>query len=294
MDLNQTGLFISALRKQNNMTQKELAEKIDVTDKAVSRWETGKGFPDVSLLQPLAKTLGVSISEIVMGETSEAEETVAVKTMDNAIVRTMSKFARSKRRATLCRRIVTLLVFCLLCFVFLVQIPLPRDVSVHPQIYLISQIHLDYVDLDAWNTGIVRTQSSKKGSRRELATNNLDDVRRCVGEEYDLTRGWSKLIIASSYNDKINHVARELTRDGETVTVVYFYPSQTLITRLIELLENDIIFNTISLADRLANDEHKMVEVYYLPENFHKINNLRDDRYDAERHNGLLVWSGLI
>ena len=60
MDLNKTGLFISAMRKQKDMTQKDLADKIGITDKAVSRWETGKGFPDVSLLTPLAEALGVS------------------------------------------------------------------------------------------------------------------------------------------------------------------------------------------------------------------------------------------
>lgn len=51
MDLKKTGLFISGMRKEKSMTQKELAERLSVTDKAVSRWETGKGFPDVSILK---------------------------------------------------------------------------------------------------------------------------------------------------------------------------------------------------------------------------------------------------
>ena len=46
MDLNKTGMFISTLRKQKDMTQKDLADKIGVTDKSVSQLETGKGFPD--------------------------------------------------------------------------------------------------------------------------------------------------------------------------------------------------------------------------------------------------------
>ena len=82
MDLTKTGLFISALRKQMNMTQKDLAERIGVTDKAVSRWETGRGFPDVSLLITLAETLGVSVSEIVTGEKIEIEEKKAVEIMN--------------------------------------------------------------------------------------------------------------------------------------------------------------------------------------------------------------------
>ncbi|NLC25267.1 MAG: helix-turn-helix transcriptional regulator [Fastidiosipila sp.] len=73
MDLIKTGLFISELRKQQGLTQKDLAEKIGVTDKAVSRWETGRGFPDVSILEPLAKALNVSVTEIVNGENYSSE-----------------------------------------------------------------------------------------------------------------------------------------------------------------------------------------------------------------------------
>lgn len=84
MDLNKTGLFISALRKQNGLTQKELAEKICVTDKAVSRWETGKGFPDVSNIKSLAEVLNVSITEIVNGERTTPEN--IEEKSDNAII----------------------------------------------------------------------------------------------------------------------------------------------------------------------------------------------------------------
>ena len=58
MDADATGRFIAELRKQKGYTQKELAEKLMVTDKAVSRWETGKGLPDTSLLSPLGDALG--------------------------------------------------------------------------------------------------------------------------------------------------------------------------------------------------------------------------------------------
>ncbi len=68
MDTNATGRFIAELRKQKGYTQKELAEKLMVTDKAVSRWETGKGLPDTSLLRPLADILGVSVGELLAGK----------------------------------------------------------------------------------------------------------------------------------------------------------------------------------------------------------------------------------
>ena len=67
MDADATGRFIAELRKQKGYTQKELAEKLMVTDKAVSRWETGKGLPDTSLLSPLGDALGVSVGELLAG-----------------------------------------------------------------------------------------------------------------------------------------------------------------------------------------------------------------------------------
>ena len=74
MDTQKTGLFISLLRKQKGLTQAELAARIGVTDKAVSRWETGKGFPDISLLPPLAQALGTSVTELLAGEPMSVEE----------------------------------------------------------------------------------------------------------------------------------------------------------------------------------------------------------------------------
>ena len=63
-----TGAAIRQLRESRNLTQAALAEQIGVSSKTVSKWETGKGLPDISLLQPLAQALGVSILELMTGE----------------------------------------------------------------------------------------------------------------------------------------------------------------------------------------------------------------------------------
>ena len=68
MDNYVTGAVIKRLRENKNMTQEELAQKIYVTSKAVSKWETGKGFPDVGLLESLGKALDVSVIELLSGE----------------------------------------------------------------------------------------------------------------------------------------------------------------------------------------------------------------------------------
>ena len=63
-----TGATIKQLRESRNMTQTELAERIGVSSKTVSKWETAKGLPDISLLQPLAQALGISVIELMNGE----------------------------------------------------------------------------------------------------------------------------------------------------------------------------------------------------------------------------------
>ena len=69
MDTYVTGITIKALREKKGITQGELSEMLGVSSKAVSKWETGKGFPDISLIEPLANALSVSLTELMSGET---------------------------------------------------------------------------------------------------------------------------------------------------------------------------------------------------------------------------------
>ena len=68
MNLYVTGTTIRNLRENRNLTQAELAEELGVSSKTISKWETGKGLPDISLLQPLARALGISLIELMSGQ----------------------------------------------------------------------------------------------------------------------------------------------------------------------------------------------------------------------------------
>jgi transcriptional regulator with XRE-family HTH domain len=63
-----TGAIIKKLREEKKLTQLQLAEKLCVSDKTISKWETGKGYPDITLLEPLASSLGISIIELMSGD----------------------------------------------------------------------------------------------------------------------------------------------------------------------------------------------------------------------------------
>ncbi len=72
-----TGTVIKQLREKNNMTQFQLAETLGVSDKTVSKWETGKGYPDITLLEPIAEAFRISVTELISGNTIHNENVAA-------------------------------------------------------------------------------------------------------------------------------------------------------------------------------------------------------------------------
>ena len=74
MNQEKIGKFILELRREKNMTQQELADKIGVTDRAISKWENGRGIPDLSLMIPLCKELDITINELISGEKIEKKD----------------------------------------------------------------------------------------------------------------------------------------------------------------------------------------------------------------------------
>ena len=76
MDYIKIGKFIACVRKEKNMTQAELAEKLSITDRAVSKWERGRGFPDASILLLLCETLNIQVNELLVEELSELIQAV--------------------------------------------------------------------------------------------------------------------------------------------------------------------------------------------------------------------------
>ena len=99
MNIQKIGAFIAENRKKNGMTQQQLANRLGVTNKTVSRWENGNYMPDLSLLQPLAENLDVSLNELLRGEYI-AQETAVTKSEENlqhTFVYAKQKIAKSQR-----------------------------------------------------------------------------------------------------------------------------------------------------------------------------------------------------
>ena len=95
LDRKKFGAFISELRKEKGYTQKDLAQKLLISDKAISKWETGVSFPDTALLIPLAEVFGVTVTELLLCERMEKEETMNGEQVEN-IVKTAIAYSEDR------------------------------------------------------------------------------------------------------------------------------------------------------------------------------------------------------
>ena len=113
MDATKIGTFIAAERRAKGWTQRQLADKLQLTDKAVSRWETGKGLPDVSFLLPLAAALVVSVGELLAGESQP--QPPAVQAAETRTAEQLASYTRELgpqlRRRRACTVLAGLLLF---------------------------------------------------------------------------------------------------------------------------------------------------------------------------------------
>ena len=158
MDTKEFGAFIAQERKARGMTQKELADKINVTDKAVSRWENGHGYPDIETLEDLSGALGISLLELMHSRRQE-EITVSVEEASRTISETIKINIDDRKK----ERKITALIFAssmailLLISVFKNLAPVVWIAEAVGIIYLIASV-LMFVDSK-------RNRSAKKRLR---------------------------------------------------------------------------------------------------------------------------------
>lgn len=118
MDQVKIGRFIAECRKNKNMTQAELAEKLNITDRAISKWETGKGMPDSSIMLELCSKLDISVNELLSGEVIKMEN-YNVRAEQNLLEMKKQKEEADKRllKMEIIIGVLSTLIFLVLAFV---------------------------------------------------------------------------------------------------------------------------------------------------------------------------------
>lgn len=113
MNQEKIGKFIASLRKEKNLTQLQLAEKLNITDRAVSKWECGKSMPDPSIMLELCKILGISVNELLIGEKIKEEEILI--TSDANLVKALTIVQKNK--IALKRIILAIIIIATILFI---------------------------------------------------------------------------------------------------------------------------------------------------------------------------------
>ncbi len=131
MDSIKCGKFIADLRREKEWTQVELAEMVGVTDKAVSRWETGKGYPDVLILKPLSDVLEVTVNELLSGERIPVEN--QQDKAEEAIIYTL----KEKKHVL---RMTNLLIFIISAFSLSISLELFYNMAIFADEYNSSPV----------------------------------------------------------------------------------------------------------------------------------------------------------
>ena len=121
MDQVKIGQFIKAIRKEKNLTQREVAERLSISEKTVSKWETGNGLPEVSLMLPLCELLEISVNELLSGE--RLDEKRYFEKAEKNMISLMEEKAQAKKKLiievvtaiiTLLAGLTIILLVCLL------------------------------------------------------------------------------------------------------------------------------------------------------------------------------------
>ena len=121
MDSKKMGLFISQLRRDKGLTQSELAQRLEVTNKAISRWETGRGYPDIEFIPALAAVLGVSVQELLEGKRLPLPK----ESKDESAVSSVCSYGAIRRKAQTKKIILISVILSVSLLVLLAALSVP-------------------------------------------------------------------------------------------------------------------------------------------------------------------------
>lgn len=164
MDAQKFASFLQARRKALGLTQAQLAERIHVTDKAVSRWERGVGLPDIQLLEPLSEALDLSLTELIRCQRIETD-TLTKSAADAAVADTLA-LVRAKRHRTALYWLLAFPVWCVEAFLLyaifrFVDEPWVRSLSVFLIVFSGNFVMRTVKRLLDYRFGLVQTMPRK-------------------------------------------------------------------------------------------------------------------------------------
>ncbi|MBO5138119.1 MAG: helix-turn-helix domain-containing protein [Bacilli bacterium] len=259
MDNNKVGKFIAMLRREKGLTQQELGDRLFVTDKAVSKWERGLSFPDITILERLASELDVDVLEILCGERGKSKGVNVQEEIDNAIARIEEdrKIKKEQSRRKVSKIVIISLISLVILFLFAVirykyyHPSVIREGNNHYEIGLFGRYNLEENGLDEFIKIFDKTEEQNK-----LKSN-------IVGLNIDLNKkGNIKTITLSvaKFDDELNYVGNGY----------YVYKDRNLEYHY-ESINDCQSFTDCEINRSLVVEYSKSLNINYLSERIKKI-----------------------
>lgn len=205
MNQEKIGKFILKLRKDKKMTQQELADKLNVTDRAVSHWENGRSIPDVALFKPICEIFDISINELISGEKLNKEK--LIKKSDENIINTISDGNKQKRK---CKRTIIILIIAIIVLL----------------VVLLLSFNHKYPKIDLYHFSIQQNQSKKLNKKTNIENKNIyyygiDYALVCDKKEncYQISEALRHNQI--SLNDFINYLNKQVEYENFSTFVMW-------------------------------------------------------------------------
>ena len=204
MDNIKTGNLIRELRKEKGITQKDLADQLHITDRAVSKWERGLCAPDIALLEPLSEILGVKITDIISGtktaDSMDAETERKVNELLSYSEDELNKKTKSYKKRVIILSVTACLSLLLWVFNFFSPVIFQRG---NPIPYISAAMKIDedsrYVQVDVDDTYdvYISVRGDKESLFYDLAYSKGMEFVEQAGSSYIFSDGKNRLIISS-------------------------------------------------------------------------------------------------
>lgn len=288
MDYKKIGDLISELRREKGLTQKELADKLYITDRAVSKWERGLGCPDVSLLDDLSRILDISIIEILKGRKLDKDEIIENASIIESMNYSKESFKHKFRKY--------FNIFCMLTIFFVGSIILINNIK---SIYYLNKTYKNIVDYEGLEKTIAETNSyiniikNNKGKYTDeeykkilIYVNGLEDDFKFENNSYYVGKIYYKYPELVRFYDIHQNYEYVLAGDNRASFVSTKQIYEILLNHNYNVIDNLTDYNnyTYSINSTTYNLYEALLQPYYYGKNVNdsvanEVNNYLAMRY---------------
>lgn len=246
MNQDKIGKFISDKRKEKNLTQEQLAEKLGVTDRSVSNWENGKNMPDLSLFKPLCDELGISINDLMSGEKIDKNDYIDTleENIVNMVVNLENKKKRRKRILISILGILFIIFIAWRCFYIYYEIDVRYDKRVMTCNISDKELSFSIKGQSVLNTNYVIREIDGEQLYFFHSTINIYNKRR---SNWEYSQSMANLLDGKKVNFGYNHI---LDIQSDNIKVYYTDSSLNKINKANEKELKKIIKNSYLMCSK--------------------------------------------